>query len=188
MSARSSAPHQLGRRLSPKSSFSGIDSGMKSHRARIILILIGIATYSFVVFSVLGSAKGEGARIIALLLATVGISGATIAILRSSTEQSKAFNSLEARLTRSERTANFVFVCAILVFVSTWSVGMYVSFRGSSSPVPSIGAVYPLNLNGGMIYVRLWQYYLCSTSARTIGIGLMALAIYFRRQLVQLRK
>ena len=80
--------------------------------------------------------------------------------------------------TGGKRWTNLFSICAIVVFSVTWSVGMYVSFRGSLSPHPETGELYPVLINGATIYAKRWEYYLTSPGARTIGILSMALFVY----------
>ncbi len=79
---------------------------------------------------------------------------------------------------RGKRLRNFLSICAIVVFAITWSVGMYVSFRGSLTPHPETGELYPVLLNGATIYVKRWEYYMTSPRARIVGILLMGLFVY----------
>ena len=102
---------------------------MKFHYSRTILILLAIGAYSVVVFLVLASAQGGGSKAVAVLVAAVGIGGATIAILRY--EQIKVS---EVRCSSPEvlRTPlNALRIVALTVFVSVWSMQMYLSVYGS---------------------------------------------------------
>jgi hypothetical protein len=84
---------------------------------------------------------------------------------------------------RDKRVANLATICAVLVFLPGWSVGMYLSYRGFTSPRPAIGAIFPLQIHGGTVYVCHWQYYLCSPEAFWFAFALMAFAFYLRRRI-----
>jgi hypothetical protein len=60
---------------------------------------------------------------------------------------------------------------------------MFLSFRGFTSPQPRIGAIYPLQIHGGTVYVYRWEHYMCSSVAFGVAFILMAFAYYLQRVL-----
>ena len=76
---------------------------------------------------------------------------------------------------------NAIRLVAIVVFASTWGLQMYLSYSGPSTPSLATGAIYPVEIHGGIVYATHWQRYLASQSAFDVAIALVALNLLLRR-------
>ena len=82
---------------------------------------------------------------------------------------------------------NVLRIVAVTVFVLTWGVQWYLSFRGPATPSLVTGAIYPVTIHGGLTYATRWQYYFAAPSATALSIALLALNILLRRLFVSLQ-
>jgi hypothetical protein len=92
---------------------------MKPRFSRTISILLAICVYSLVVFLVLGSTQDGGSKALVLLVAVVGIGGATVAILRYQRAEVR-----DALPSSPEVLLKVLRIVALAVFVSVWSMQM----------------------------------------------------------------
>jgi hypothetical protein len=92
---------------------------MKPRFSRTISILLAICAYSLVVFLVLVSTQDGGSKALVLLVAVVGIGGATVAILRYQRAEVR-----DALPSSPEVLLKVLRIVALAVFVSVWSMQM----------------------------------------------------------------
>jgi len=76
---------------------------------------------------------------------------------------------------------NALRITAIAVFITVWTVQMYLSFFGPPGPSLATGAIYPVTIHGGVTYATRWQHYFATQGALALSISLIALNILLRR-------
>jgi hypothetical protein len=85
------------------------------------------------------------------------------------------------RNTRNKRLVALINLSTIFVFSIVWGLEMYLSFRGSTFPIPTAGKVYPVTIHGTVVYVTLWQSYVCSSYSTTTMFLLIVLFVLLNR-------
>jgi hypothetical protein len=73
---------------------------------------------------------------------------------------------------------------SFVFFFTVWSLDVYLNSYGHRSPLPAAGAIYPVMVKMGRVYVTKWQYPLAGKGAELLSVTLMFVTLFLRCEFV----